>query len=64
MIKARASGSKDYLYFKGQAGETQHSAEFLLEGYKFSSANFQKMLRPSYIILRIQRRVGKQCRSR
>ena len=31
MIKARASGSKVYLYFmkKGQAGETPHSAEFL-----------------------------------
>ena len=31
---------------------------------KFSSANFQKMLSPSYIILRIQRLEGKQCRSR
>ena len=31
---------------------------------KFTSANFQKMLRPSYIILRIQRLEGKQCRSR
>ena len=31
---------------------------------KFSSANFQKMLSPSYIILRIQRLDGKQCRSR
>ena len=31
---------------------------------KFSSANFQKMLNPSYIILRIQRQEGKQCRSR
>ena len=31
---------------------------------KFSSANFQKMLRPSYIILRIQRLEGKQCRYR
>ena len=30
----------------------------------FSSANFQKMLSPSYIILRIQRVEGKQCRSR
>ena len=30
----------------------------------FSSANFQKMLSPSYIILRIQRLEGKQCRSR
>ena len=31
MLKARASGSKVYLYFmkKGQAGETPHSAEFL-----------------------------------
>ena len=30
-MKARASGSKVYLYFmeKGQAGETPHSAEFL-----------------------------------
>ena len=31
---------------------------------KFSSANFQKMLSPSYVILRIQRLEGKQCRSR
>ena len=31
---------------------------------KFSSANFQKMLSPSYIILRTQRLEGKQCRSR
>ena len=31
---------------------------------KFSSANFQKLLSPSYIILRIQRLEGKQCRSR
>ena len=32
---------------------------------KFSSANFQKMLSPSYIILRIQIPIeGKQCRSR
>ena len=33
MIKARASGSKVYLYFyeKGQAGETPHSAEFLFK---------------------------------
>ena len=31
---------------------------------KFSSPNFQKMLSPSYIILRIQRLEGKQCRSR
>ena len=31
---------------------------------KFSSANFQKMLSPSYIIVRIQRLGGKQCRSR
>ena len=31
---------------------------------KFSSANFQKMLSPSYIILRIQRLEGKQCRAR
>ena len=31
---------------------------------KFSSANFQKILSPSVIILRIQRQVGKQCRSR
>ena len=31
---------------------------------KYSSANFQKMLSPSYIILRIQRLEGKQCRSR
>ena len=31
---------------------------------KFSSANFQKLLRPSYIMLRIQRQEGKQCRSR
>ena len=31
---------------------------------KFSSANFQRMLGPSCIILRIQRLEGKQCRSR
>ena len=31
---------------------------------KISSANFQKILSPSYIILRIQRQEGKQCRSR
>ena len=31
---------------------------------KFSSANFQKMLSPSYIIWRIQKLEGKQCRSR
>ena len=31
---------------------------------KFSSANFQKMLSPSYIIFRIQRLEVKQCRSR
>ena len=31
---------------------------------KFSSANFQKMLSPSYIILRIQGLEGKQSRSR
>ena len=31
---------------------------------KFSSANFQKKLSPSYSILRIQRQEGKQCRSR
>ena len=31
---------------------------------KFSSANFQKMLSPRYIILRIQRLEGKQCISR
>ena len=31
---------------------------------KFSSANFQKMLSPSYIIFRIQRMEGKQSRSR
>ena len=30
---------------------------------KFSSANFQKMLGPSYIILRIQTLEGKRCRS-
>ena len=30
---------------------------------KFSSAYFQKMLSPSYIILRIQRLEGKKCRS-
>ena len=30
---------------------------------KFSSANFQKILSPSYIILRIQRLEGKQCKS-
>ena len=29
---------------------------------KFSSANFQKILNPSYIILRIQRLESKQCR--
>ena len=28
---------------------------------KFSSANFQIMLSPSYIILKIQRLEGKQC---
>ena len=31
---------------------------------KFSSANFQKMLSSSYIILRIQRQEGKLCRSK
>ena len=31
---------------------------------KLSSANFQKMLSPGYIILRIQRLEGKHCRSR
>ena len=31
---------------------------------KFSSANFKKMLSPSYIILRIQRLEDEQCRSR
>ena len=31
---------------------------------KFSSANFQKLLSPRYIILRLQRLEGKQCRSR
>ena len=31
---------------------------------KFSFANFKKMLSPSYIILRIQRLGGKQCRCR
>ena len=31
---------------------------------KFLSANFQKKLNPSYIILRIQRLEGKQCRAR
>ena len=31
---------------------------------KFSSANFQEMLSPSYIISRIQRLEGKPCRSR
>ena len=31
---------------------------------KFSSAKFQKKLSPSYIILKIQRLEGKQCRSR
>ena len=31
---------------------------------KFSAANFHKMFCPSYIILRIQRQKGKQCRSR
>ena len=31
---------------------------------KFSSANFQKMLSPSSVILRIQILEGKQCRSR
>ena len=31
---------------------------------KFSPANFQKMLSPSYIILRIQRLEDQQCRSR
>ena len=31
---------------------------------KFSSANFQEMWGPCYIILRIQRLEGKQCRSR
>ena len=31
---------------------------------KFSSANFKKMRSPNYIILRVQRLVGKQCRSR
>ena len=31
---------------------------------KFLSANFQKNLSPSYIILRIQRLEGKQCRTR
>ena len=31
---------------------------------KFSSTNFQNMLSPSYIILRIQRLEGKQFRSR
>ena len=30
----------------------------------FSSANFQKMLNPSFIILRIQKLEGKQCKSR
>ena len=30
---------------------------------KFSSADFQKFLNPSYIILRIQRLEGRQCRS-
>ena len=30
---------------------------------KFPSANFQKILSPSYNILRIQRQEGKQCRS-
>ena len=31
---------------------------------KFLSANFQKMLSPSYIVLSIQSLEGKQCRSR
>ena len=31
---------------------------------KFLSANFQKMPSPSYMILRIQRLEGKECRSR
>ena len=31
---------------------------------KFSFANVQKVLSPSYIILRIQRLEGKQCRFR
>ena len=31
---------------------------------KYSSANFQKMVSPSFIILRIQRLEDKQCRSR
>ena len=30
----------------------------------FSFANFQKLLSPSYIILRIQRLESKQCKSR
>ena len=34
------------------------------QGTNFLSANFQKMLSPSYMILRIQRLQGKQCGSK
>ena len=41
-----------------------NSLTFEKQTTKFSSANFQKMLSPSYFILRIQRLEGKQCISR
>ena len=48
----------------GGGGAILNSLSTEKQTTKFSSANFQKMLSPSYIILRIQRLEGKQCRSR
>ena len=48
----------------GEGGGGFASLTSKKETSKFSSANFQKMLSPIYIILRIQRPEDKQCRSR
>ena len=51
-------------YLRGSLPCTINSLTTKKQTTKFSSANFQNILSPSYIILRIQRLEGKQCRSR
>ena len=48
----------------GSSTSTLNSLTTKKQMTKFSSANFQKILSPSYIILRIQILGSKQCRNR
>ena len=55
---------KQHKTFCGESSISLNSLTTNKQKTKFSAANFQKMLSPSYIIFRIQSLEGKQCRAR